>query len=82
MKRDQYRMDISGIDLNQLGLSVCPEEVEKLRTSKPNTIFAASRIPGIRPTTLIYLHQLARKMNLARGGSNTGSKEKDLTQDL
>jgi NAD/FAD-utilizing enzyme apparently involved in cell division len=44
-----------------LSQSVCPEEIEKLKTHKPTTIYAASRIPGIRPTTLIYLHQFIRK---------------------
>jgi tRNA U34 5-carboxymethylaminomethyl modifying enzyme MnmG/GidA len=61
MRKDQYRADISTLDFDLLRHSVCPEEVDKLRTHRPATIHAASRIPGIRPTTLIYLHQIVRK---------------------
>ena len=42
---------------------VCPEEIEKLKQHRPTTIHAASRIPGIRPTTLVFLHQFVRKKN-------------------
>jgi len=63
LKRDQYRADISNIDFDVLKHAVCPEEIEKLKSNRPTTIHAASRIPGIRPTTLIYLHQYLRRVN-------------------
>jgi len=44
-----------------LSSHVCKEEIEKLREHRPTTIFAASRIPGVRPTTLIFLHQFVRR---------------------
>eukprot|EP01016_Furgasonia_blochmanni_P045164 TRINITY_DN6334_c0_g1_i2.p1 TRINITY_DN6334_c0_g1~~TRINITY_DN6334_c0_g1_i2.p1 ORF type:complete len:162 (-),score=42.30 TRINITY_DN6334_c0_g1_i2:131-616(-) len=66
MKKNQYRADISEMDFETLRDAISPEEIEKLKSHKPNTIFAASRIPGIRPTTLIYLHQFVRKTLLRK----------------
>lgn len=40
------------------------EEREKLQAARPSTIYAASRISGIRSSTLVVLYQLARKKRM------------------
>lgn len=62
MRKEQFTTDISEVDFDTLLNSVCKEEVEKLKEHKPQTIHAASRIQGIKPTTLIYLHQLVKRL--------------------
>lgn len=62
MRKDQFTIDISEIDFDSLICSVCKEDIEKLKENKPPTIFAASRIRGIKPTTLIFLHQLVKRL--------------------
>lgn len=64
LKKNQYRADISELDFDHLKSCCSPEEIEKLKTHKPNTIHAASRIPGIRPTTLLYIHNYLRRTKL------------------
>ena len=62
MKKDQFTTDISEVEFDSLIASVCKEEIEKLKENKPQTIHAASRIQGIKPTTLIFLHQLVKRL--------------------
>lgn len=63
MRKDQFTTDISEIEFDNLLSSVCKEEIEKLKENKPQTIHAASRIQGIKPTTLIFLHQLVKRLS-------------------
>jgi len=62
MRKDQFTTDISEVEFDSLGSSVCKEEIEKLKENKPQTIHAASRIQGIKPTTLIFLHHLVKRI--------------------
>jgi len=78
LKKEQYRTDISDFDFEVLSQSVCKEEVEKLKDHRPTTIFAASRIPGIRPTTLIFLHQYVRKNSALRQANVVDESASDL----
>lgn len=39
-------------------------EAERLQDAKPRTLHAASRLPGIRPSTLMILHKLAKRQQL------------------
>jgi len=78
LKKEQYRTDISDFDFEVLSQSVCKEEVEKLKDHRPTTIFAASRIPGIRPTTLIFLHQHVRKNSSLRQAKVVNESSSDL----
>ncbi len=61
MKKEEYRAKLDNIDFDELENSISKEEREKLKFNNPQTIHAASRIPGIKPTTLIYLHHLVKK---------------------
>lgn len=61
MKKNQEFTDISNLPYEKYEDQFTGEEYEKLIQHKPKTIYAASRISGIRPTTLIYLHFLASK---------------------
>lgn len=61
MRREQFQTNIDDLDYSALHNSITKEEIEKLYNNKPSTLHAASRIPGIRPTTLILLHQMAKK---------------------
>lgn len=48
------------LDYSQFG-SITHEERDKLQEHQPVTIYAASRISGIRTSTLIFLYQFAQK---------------------
>ena len=61
MKKDQFTTDISEVEFDSLINSICKEEIEKLKENRPQTIHAASRIQGIKPTTLIFLHHMVRR---------------------
>lgn len=64
MKKEQYRTELSDLDFDELDGIITSEELLKLKENKPRTLFAASRISGIRPTTLILMHQtLKNKKN-------------------
>ena len=62
MRREQMNTDISQIPYEDYEKQFTGEEFEKLKFNRPKTIYAASRIPGIRPTTLLYLHYLRKKV--------------------
>ena len=47
-------------------LALSKEECELLEAARPATVVAASRIAGIRPTSLMLLFQLARKRTAVR----------------
>ena len=44
---------------------VSTEELQLLSTARPDSVHAASRIPGVRPSTLLLLFQRAKKLGLA-----------------
>jgi tRNA U34 5-carboxymethylaminomethyl modifying enzyme MnmG/GidA len=58
MRKNHELRDITAIPYEMYEKQFTSEEYEKLMKEKPKTIFAASRISGIRPTTLLYLHYL------------------------
>ena len=60
MKKEEMFGDISGLDYGKYRGQFTGEEYEKLSQARPKTIHAASRISGIRPTTLLYLHFLKK----------------------
>ena len=62
MKKDQFTTDICEVEFDSLISSVCKERIEKLKENRPQTIHAASRIQGIKPTTLIFLHQRVKRI--------------------
>ena len=49
--------------LNEKSLNLSNEEREKLELAKPSTIAAASRIPGVTPSSVLYLLNFVRKKN-------------------
>ena len=51
--------------LNEISLNLSNEEREKLELAKPSTIAAASRIPGVTPSSILYLLNFVRKKNAA-----------------
>lgn len=53
--------DISNLDYKKFKNQFTGEQYEKLMINRPKTIHAASRISGIRPTTLLYLHFLKKQ---------------------
>lgn len=61
LKKEEYRSKLDDINFDELESSISKEEREKLKSNNPQTIYAASRIPGIKPSTLIYLHHLVKK---------------------
>lgn len=61
MKKEEMHGDISNLDYQKYRSQFTGEEFEKLMANRPKTIHAASRIPGIRPTTLLYLHFLKKQ---------------------
>jgi tRNA U34 5-carboxymethylaminomethyl modifying enzyme MnmG/GidA len=61
MHKNNFHKDISDIPYELYRKQFTGEEFEKLTKEKPKTIFAASRLPGIRPTTLLYLQYLQGK---------------------
>ena len=61
MHKNNFHKDISGIPYELYRKQFTGEEFEKLSKERPKTIFAASRLPGIRPTTLLYLQYLQGK---------------------
>lgn len=61
MKKDQYNTTIDDVDFDSLDSMVCKEDIEKLKTNRPQTLHAASRIPGIKSTTIIFLHQMVKR---------------------
>lgn len=65
MRREDMNSDISNIPYEQYEKQFTGEEYEKLKVNRPKTLYAASRIPGIRPSTLLYLHYLRKKTQQA-----------------
>lgn len=61
MRREQFSTDIGELRFEDMDSSICKEDVEKLKEHRPQTIHAASRIQGIKPTTLLFLHQLVKR---------------------
>ncbi|EGR32887.1 tRNA uridine 5-carboxymethylaminomethyl modification enzyme, putative [Ichthyophthirius multifiliis] len=57
----QNEIDISNIDYKNIKFAATQEEIELLKKFKPNTIYAASRIPGMRSSTLTFLYYQAKK---------------------
>ncbi|KAK9503375.1 hypothetical protein O3M35_009937 [Rhynocoris fuscipes] len=55
IREDQAMVIPSGIDYTSSSLSISSEEQEKLLEAMPQTIAAASRIPGITPSTILRL---------------------------
>lgn len=49
------------MNLDDIKHAATKEELDLIATHKPRTLYAASRIPGIRPTTLISILYLAKK---------------------
>lgn len=60
LQREQFMTNISGVNVEDLAENITTEELELLRDKKPTTIHAASRIPGIRPSTLLILKKMAK----------------------
>lgn len=61
MKKNEALADISHLSYEELKPHLTLEEYELLNSKKPKTIYAASRIGGVRPTTLLYLHYMSGK---------------------
>ncbi len=61
MHKHNFHKDITQIPYELYQKQFTGEEFEKLTKDRPKTIFAASRLPGIRPTTLLYLQYLQVK---------------------
>ena len=61
MRKNNFHKDISEIPYELYKKQFTNEEFEKLTKERPKTIFSASRLPGIRPTTLLYLQYLQVK---------------------
>ncbi|XP_044753242.1 protein MTO1 homolog, mitochondrial [Coccinella septempunctata] len=61
LKRDESYKLPENLDYNSSKLQLKFEEREKLAAVQPQTIAAASRIPGVTPTSIIRLLQFARK---------------------
>ncbi|XP_073985064.1 5-taurinomethyluridine-[tRNA] synthase subunit MTO1, mitochondrial isoform X2 [Rhodnius prolixus] len=55
IRQDQAMIIPSGIDYSASSLSISTEEQEKLMEAMPQTIAAASRIPGVTPSTILRL---------------------------
>jgi len=53
-------ISLDDFDFEQLRCSSTKEEVDLLLKNKPTTLFAASRLPGIRPTTILSIQLLIR----------------------
>lgn len=58
------------------------EEKEKLARAKPTTIYAASRISGVRSATLLLLYQYAtRQREFQQGGGQSSDNESENVDD-
>ena len=66
MKQSEEFTDISWIPFERFEKQFTEEQYEKLIEKRPKTIHAASRIPGIRASTILYLHYLAKKINVEK----------------
>lgn len=73
MKKNEVQTDISQLSYEKLKPHLTQEEYELLSTKKPKTIYAASRIGGIRPSTLIYLHFVSGKRDKESGVVHGGA---------
>lgn len=71
LRRDEALRIPPTLDYSALQLSA--EDREKLQESRPASLAAAQRIPGVTPAALIMLLQHVRKRQ-ARGGSGGGSR--------
>ena len=70
IRRDEKLEIPTDIDyLNEVSLNLSNEEREKLELAKPSTIAAASRIPGVTPSSVLYLLHFVRKKNAAAAAS-------------
>ena len=66
IRKDEQLEIPTDIDyLNEISLNLSNEEREKLELAKPSTIAAASRIPGVTPSSILYLLNFVRKKNAA-----------------
>ncbi|DAZ93284.1 TPA: LOW QUALITY PROTEIN: hypothetical protein N0F65_001123 [Lagenidium giganteum] len=69
----------SWLDYDQLPM-ISNEEREKLKAAKPTTIYAASRIAGIRSATLLLLYQNAMRKHTPRKGRGYPRTQEDPKQ--
>ncbi len=63
LKREQEILLPTDLDYWSLG-SLSNEERQKLSAARPASLAAASRIPGITPSSLLHLHRHAKQLDL------------------
>ncbi|XP_034251621.1 protein MTO1 homolog, mitochondrial [Thrips palmi] len=61
MRKEESFLIPSNVDFSDPLLGMCYEDQEKIRKVHPQTIAAASRIPGIRPSSLLRLMHFISK---------------------
>nr|XP_018918215.1 PREDICTED: protein MTO1 homolog, mitochondrial [Bemisia tabaci] len=65
IQKDEKLKIPSHIDYSEKSLNLSFEEVEKLTVAQPQTIAAASRIPGVTPTTILRLLKYVQNSSAA-----------------